>query len=192
MIGQKFSYETKKKLSASKMGNKNPMFGNSSWNKGKSSWSKGKKFSSVHKDRISHALTGKHLSAEHRYKVRLAVINDAKKKGIKFGGSGASNYNVKSCGFIDKINELIGLNLQHARNGGEVQLYGYFVDGYDKDHNVIFEYDEPTHHHPYKVKRDSIRQQDLIGEIKPSLFLRYDEINDRLYDAETQSDIPRI
>src|ERR1035437_2573768 len=98
--GRKHSDETKRKFVISKTGNKNPMFGKPSWNKGKSSWSRGKRFSSSHKDKISHSLTGKSLSAEHRYKLRVATINDAKNKGIKFGGTGASNYNQTACDFI--------------------------------------------------------------------------------------------
>lgn len=37
-------------------------------------------------------------------------------------------------------------NLQYYANGGECKIYGYFVDGYDKDLNIVFEYDEARHY----------------------------------------------
>ena len=32
--------------------------------------------------------------------------------------------------------------MQHALNGGEVRIGNYWVDGYDKENKIIFEYDE--------------------------------------------------
>jgi hypothetical protein len=132
---------------------------------------------------------GKKHTEEERYKMRTAIIQNLKDKGIKFGYKGANNYNPKACEFIDKLNGLLGLNLQHALNGGEIELYGYFADGYDKDKNIIFEYDEKYHRKPEHKNRDAHRQSIMIEKIQPSLFLRYDEKNNRLYDAETQSEI---
>ena len=189
MSGRKLSEETKKKLSFQKVGTKNPRFGVSSWNKGKSSWSKGKHFTEAHKTNISKSLVGKPLSEEHKYKLRIATIKDLEKKGIS---GRAKNHNPVSCGFINRINELFGLSLRHALNGGEVELYGYFVDGYDKEKNIIFEYDEARHRHPYKKKRDRIRQDNLLREIKPTLFIRYDEVSKVLYDVITNERIPLI
>lgn len=98
-------------------------------------------------------------SENTKLKIRLSIIEDLRKKGVKFGCVGASNFNSKACQFIDRLNQEKGWNLQHALNGGEVQLYGYFVDGYDKKRNIIFEYDE-------------------------SLFIRYDERNNNLYEIK--------
>jgi len=36
--------------------------------------------------------------------------------------------------------------LQHAENGGEFEVAGYYLDGYDKNLNIAFEYDEPGHY----------------------------------------------
>ena len=99
------------------------------------------------------------------------------------------NYNQKACEFIDKLNKEREWNFQHGMNGGEVELYGYFVDGYDKERNIIFEYDEPHH---YQIRgglknKDLIRQKTLINEIKPKLFIRYDERNNKLYDVITNN-----
>ena len=74
-------------------------------------------------------------------------------------------------------------------NGGEVELYGYFVDGYDKDLNIIFEYDEPNHNRPKRKEKDIIRQNNLVENINPKLFLRYNKQWDRLYDSKIDKNI---
>ena len=38
-------------------------------------------------------------------------------------------------------------------------------------------------------RKDMQRQVDLLTEIKPLLFLRYDERDNRLYDCKIQSEI---
>ena len=74
--------------------------------------------------------------------------------------------------------------MQHAENGGEHKVCGYFVDGYDKELNIVFEYDESRH---YKDKinnilndRDIQRQQNIINELHCE-FWRYNEYLDLLY-----------
>ena len=60
-----------------------------------------------------------------------------------------------------------------TKTGGEIQLYGYFVDGYDKERNIIFEYDEKKH---YKSNgnlnnKDIYRQNLIIERYQPkSIF----------------------
>lgn len=142
---------------------------------------RGRKFSEDHKLKLSISNLGKSRSDYTKHKLRLATIHNLQKKGIV--GS-VKNHNPIACQFIDKLNEERGWNLQHAKNGGEIELYGYFADGYDKDKNIIFEYDEPEHKKRYKQQRDLIRQENLLKEIRPSLFLRYDESQDRLYEVK--------
>jgi hypothetical protein len=144
---------------------------------------KGKPFSDEHKLNLSISNKGKKRSEETKYKIRLATINDLKRKGIVFGCEGSNNFNPNACLFIDKLNIERGWNLQHAKNDGEIELYGYFVDGYDKERNIIFEYDEPRHNKTNKKQKDLIRQNNLLKEINPSHFLRYDEKSDLLYDV---------
>jgi len=138
---------------------------------------------------ISPVNKGVPMTEEQKYKCRIATINDLRKKGIAMGNAGAANYNPRACSFIDNLNGLLGLSFQHALNGGEIELYGYFVDGYDKDHNVIFEYDESSHNWAEEKRKDLIRQSNLLSKIKPSLFLRYNESEETLYDAETKATI---
>jgi len=132
------------------------------------------KISNSKKDKpISHI-----ISEKTREKMRINRLNQ-----IKSLGNTKRMYNPKACEFIDKLNKERGWNLQHALNGGEVMISGYSVDGYDKDRNIIFEYDEPNHHyHSYKQK-DLVRQQRLIDKIKPLIFLRYDEKLHNLYEV---------
>ena len=136
------------------------------------------------KGRVS-TMKGKHHTEETKYKLRVAKIEDLKKKNILLGKDGARNFNSKACEFIDNLNKERGWNLQHALNGGEVELYGYFVDGYDKERNIIFEYDEKRHNETYWKNKDIIRQNNLIKNIDPSLFLRYDEQWNRLYEVKS-------
>lgn len=81
------------------------------------------------------------------------------------------NYNPLACKLIDEYGKLHGYNFQHALNGGEflVPNTRYYVDGYDKEKNVVIEIDEL--HHKYNAKQDAIRQQKIITELK-CIFIR--------------------
>lgn len=154
--GTKRSEQVKRKLSNQKLGEKNPMFGKSSFMK------------------------GKHHTEETKYKLRMATIMDLQKKGLI---PSQKNYNTIACEFIDNLNKEKGWNLQHALNGGEIELYGYFVDGYDKEKNIIFEYDEQKHRCNWKKKKDLIRQKRIIDNINPNMFIRYDEVENKFRDV---------
>lgn len=154
--GMKYSDEIKRKLSLQKLGKNNPMFGKPSFMK------------------------GKHHTEETKYKLRIATIKDLRKKGLL---PSQKNYNLTACKFIDNFNKEKGWNLQHALNGGEVEIYGYFVDGYDKERNIVFEYDEQKHRCNWKRQKDLLRQNRIIENIKPNMFIRYDEVENKLYDV---------
>lgn len=136
-----------------------------------------KKLSLIHKMRKRTP-----LSEETKHKMRIALISNLKNKNIKFGYKGANNYNKNACNFIDKINKEKGWNLKHAENGGETFVYGYFIDGYDKEKNIVFEYDEKYHFDINgKLKqKDLQRQQNIINELNPNEFWRYNEVNNAL------------
>lgn len=93
-------------------------------------------------------------------------------------------YNKKSIDYINSINKEYGWNLQHAENGGEVEFCGYFVDGYDKDRNIVFEYDEPGHYkdvHNSILKEKDLERQRKIIEKTGCIFYRYNEYMHLLY-----------
>jgi len=193
--------ETKKKISLSKRGcipwNKGiPLSSTHSANlsaslKGRKSWSKGKKFSKEYVFKLSVAhmgkssgMMGKRHSSETRFKIRMAILDNLSKQGI------SHKSNPVACKFIDNLNKSHGWSLQHAGNGGEVQVYGYLLDGFDSERGIIFEYDEPRHHLKKKREKDLIRQNDILQHFasigKQVEFWRYDERYEKLYRVTSE------
>ena len=143
-----------------------------------------------HKRIISIKLSGKNnpfYNKKHtelsKEKMRVATL---KQKSKLYGGI---TYNPISCVFINDLNKTFGWNLRHALNEREEWIAGYSLDGYDKENNIVFEYDEPYHNKPKQKKKDLVRQQNIINRINPMMFIRYDERNKRLYDAITDQNI---
>ena len=131
---------------------------------------------------ITASFTNKKHKKETIEKIRISTIDYLKNTY----GSNIARYSVKGCRYIDNLNEKMNWNLQHAENGGEIQIAGYFLDGYDKDLNIVFEYDEPYH---YKDKENNIlndadieRQNYIIEKINCK-FYRYNEYLDLLYQV---------
>ena len=127
---------------------------------------------------LIHSFLGKHHSEETKDKIR---ITQAKNHKILETGP---LYNKKSIEYINQLNKDKGWCLQHAENGGEITCAGYYLDGYDKNLNIAFEYDEPKH---YKDKENNIlRDYDVhrmnrIKEILGCTFWRYNEYLNLLY-----------
>ena len=124
--------------------------------------------------------TGKHHSEEFKQNARNRLLNKIKENGH------IPNFSEKACEYIDYLNKKNGWNLQHALNGGEIICLGYWLDGYDKDLNIVFEYDEPKH---YKDKENNIlkdkdieRQNEIIENLHCK-FYRYNEYLDLLYEV---------
>lgn len=119
-------------------------------------------------------------SEEQNRKNRIAVIKKYEDLGIKF----CPNISIKGCDYMDKLNMERGWNLQHGLNGGEIEIDGYFPDGYDKERNIIFEYDEPFHYLDVEnnilTEKDLKRQNYLIEKLKCE-FYRYNEKKDYFY-----------
>ena len=68
-------------------------------------------------------------------------------------------YNKEACEFIENVNLQKGLHFQHQLNGGEVQVGPYFLDGYDKERNLVFEYNEIGHYlKQEKIEKDEYRR----------------------------------
>jgi ribosomal protein S27AE len=75
------------------------------------------------------------------------------------------SYNIIACEIIENYGKQHGYNFQHAMNGGEhfIKELGYWVDGYDKEKNVVIEYYENAH--KYFINKDNLR----IKKIKEAL-----------------------
>jgi hypothetical protein len=71
------------------------------------------------------------------------------------------SFNVVACEIIENYGKENGYNFQHAMNGGEyfIKELGYWVDGYDKEKNVVIEYYEKAHQ--YFINEDELRIKKL-------------------------------
>ena len=114
----------------------------------------GKKRTKEQIENIRNSLVGRTLSREHIKRLRLAVIKRIEDRH----GTIFPNYNIEACKIIEEYGKENGYNLQHAENGGEyyIKELGYFLDGYDKNKNVVIEYYE-RHHYTL----GNLREKDL-------------------------------
>lgn len=151
---------------------------------GLNTWMKGKKDSEETRQKKSKSMRGIKRSESFKEKCRIKRLNEIELLG------GKPNYNVNACKIIDLFGKQNGYHFRHALNGGEVSIAGYFLDGYDKQKNVTFEYDEPLHHTPSRKNKDIHKQKCIVDKIQPKMFIRYDEKNERLYDSLTNENIP--
>ena len=81
------------------------------------------------------------------------------------------SFNPEACQIFDQIMKETSTYIQHAMNGGEyyIKELGYWLDGYDKENNIVYEFDEK--HHKYQQEKDSIRQKEIENFLKCK-FLR--------------------
>jgi len=121
-------------------------------------------------------------SDETKKHLREVFINKVKEQKGEF----KCFYSKRACKYINKLNEQNNWNLQYAENGGEIEIDGYFLDGYDKDLNIVFEYDEERHYkdviNNVLSDRDIERQNYIINKLNCS-FYRYNEYLDYFYQV---------
>lgn len=174
------------------LGSRHPNRDPASFKRGKDHWNYGNNMPKDAIERMRKSLTGKKLpdhvvekmiksrigktrSDAVREKQRKAAILAMEKRGIWRG------YNENACAYFDRLNVEKGWSLQHAKNGGEIEVIGYFPDAYDKTKNIIVEYDEP-HHYNRKGElrpKDIIRMNEIIHKTKCQ-FYRYNQATDEL------------
>jgi len=118
-----------------------------------------------------HWMYGKHHSKE--YKELQSKI--AKKRLKENPPSFIPNFNKTACLLFDKINEHFGWNGQHAENGGEKYVEGYWLDYYEPSLNVVIEYDEAEHFLGGKLKEIDICRQLVIINKLACKFIRIKE-----------------
>ena len=158
------------------------------WNKGKTAMddyrimrgalNRTKTISSENYDRKK--LSHKHTENSKRV-LREKMISYIKENGH---GSFGQHHSKKGCEYIDQLNEEMGWNLRHALNGGEYEVCGYFLDGYDEKLNIAFEYDEPRHYenvYENKLTKKDIERQNEIKNFLHCDFYRYNEKMDLFY-----------
>jgi hypothetical protein len=72
---------------------------------------------------------------------------------------------------IEKWNRLgFNFKLNYPLHINQVLFY---IDGYDKEKNVILEYDSLYHNKPGRKEKDLVRQNKIIEILKPKKFWRY-------------------
>jgi hypothetical protein len=118
--------------------------------------------------KMSLCKIGNNPSSETREKIRKSALKRAKLY------CGSARYNPRACKYFDKLNKENGWKLQHAENGGEIECAGYSIDAYDKDKNIVVEYDEPHHIKPSRKNKDQKRMNEIIDRLG-CCFYRYDE-----------------
>lgn len=122
--------------------------------------------------------TGKTHSESVKKKISKSTLKYIQKT------AGGPRFNLNACKYFDKLNKDLGWNLQHALNGGEVRIGRYALDAYDKDRNIVVEYDEHRKHYT-KGKRspkDIVREQ-RIKDITGCKFYRYLEFESRMIEV---------
>lgn len=98
------------------------------------------------------------------------------------------NFNPNACKYFDKLNEENGWKLKHAMNGGETRMIGYSLDAYDRENNIVVEYDEFRHYDKSgNLKhKDVIRQERIIQHLNCKFF-RYNEITSILVEVNIKT-----
>lgn len=117
-------------------------------------------------DRVE--IKGHPHTKESRAKLTAAAVERVKRQGVY----GAPRFNEEACKYIDQLNLEKGWHLQHAMNGGEISCAPYYMDGYDKERNICFEYFEKAHFsNPEKIKKDEMRLAYIREKLGCSIFV---------------------
>lgn len=161
------------------LGNKGATKGYPIWNKGKTMFTDERVLKS--RNTLKESIkSGNYRQDFHHTDISKRKLRESMIEYIKRTGNGefGQHYSKKACEYIDNLNEEMGWNLIHALNGGEKQVCGYFLDGYDEELNIAFEYDEKRHYEDVYnnilCERDIKRQEEIIKELGCS-FYRYNE-----------------
>ncbi len=110
-------------------------------------------------NKYSNNRKGKKNSKEHRRKIRMAHIKYVEEKRLN------------GLPLMPRIGKHEINVLNHIENKSNIKLIrqypicGYFLDGYDKVNNVVYEIDEPYHNTQEQVARDKQRQLEIEQEL---------------------------
>jgi hypothetical protein len=163
--GIHFSKEHKQHLSMSKMGENNPAK-RPEVRKKLSIKSTGKN-NPMKRPEVRKKFCGENSPTkrpEVRQKLREAQLRQ-----------GCPNFNPSACKIIDKYGKDFGYHFQHALNGGEIQVIGYSLDGYDAKNNVVIEYYEKRHH---SKPEERLRDKERKRRIKNHLNCKFIELRE--------------
>jgi len=127
---------------------------------------------------------------KHRLCKSCACKENVRKNNINFPN--IPSFNPNACKIIDEYGKQNGYNFQHALNGGEIFIKDLVVwlDGYDKENNVVIECYEPFHYYcDGRLKsKDIIRQEKIINHLKCKLIeIMYDGKSNNIKSIKTFS-----
>ena len=128
------------------------------------------KFSVYHTDGFREKLSKAVKIAIHKPEIRKRHIKALSE--TKYLGKSVDRGQMK---LLEKWNKL-GFNFDP-----NYQVYDdtnlFYIDGYDKNKNVVLEYDSKYHLKSKQKEKDLVRQNKIINILKPKKFWRYDEVN---------------
>lgn len=127
-------------------------------------WNKGKKMSDEYKKNWLESVRNTewlgNLSDKTKDKLRARFTE----RLIKTNKSFHPPYNKRACEYFNMMMEGSDFFIQHAENFGEYHIkeLGYFVDGYDAENNIVYEWDEERHFRDTEtIEKDRIRQEKI-------------------------------
>jgi hypothetical protein len=127
-------------------------------------WNVGKKMTAEHRKKWEESLRntkfGKSPDEMTRRKLRESFLRKLTEINKNFHPS----YNKSGCEYFNKLMSETGINIQHAENGGEFHIkeLGYWVDGYDRENNTVYEWDEKLHYTNGELReKDRMRQKEI-------------------------------
>jgi uncharacterized Fe-S cluster protein YjdI len=150
--------------------------------RGYTPWIKGKSHTNEMKEKMkvwnSHIFTD-----EQKEKVSVAVKNNWKNPAKRKNMINASRWKNKVVdkGFPELLNKWTLLGFKFEPNHQvHTDTDLFYIDGYDKEHNVVLEYDTAYHFRSNRQKqKDLIRQNKIIDILKPKKFWRYNAITNQ-------------
>lgn len=179
--GEEKAAEIKSKQSQRQSGINNPMYGKPSPRKGKTyreifgnnAESVLEKHSISLKNKSYEDLHGEEKAKEIKRKLRIANLNYL---ALRYPNSHIfPRYNPSACEYFNNLMEQTSTLIHHAENGGEFHIkeLGYFVDGYDAENNIVYEFDEMRHFTLDGVlKEKDIKRQKEIEYFLGCKFIR--------------------
>jgi hypothetical protein len=160
--------------SCAKSGNRNPQYKKPSYIRGKRMSDEFRQNASKRLKGLPSFFKGKKHSEETKLKMKISKLNHM----LKNNGGISPRFNKKACEFIDDFGNKRGFNFRHALNKGEYYIItlNCFVDGYDEEKNIVFEYDEPHHYYATgQLKPKDIKRMNEIKHHLKCKFIRYNE-----------------
>lgn len=129
---------------------------------------------------VQPSFKGRKHSEESKRKMRISAS-----KYLQTIRATPCRYNKFSISVLEKIAKEHGWNIQHAENGGEFYTgIGYFVDAYDKDKNIVLEFDEAAHYIDAQNNvlhdKDIKRQKEIIDHLHCE-YWRYNSVTNVLW-----------